>query len=78
MVQDPRTMSRQATPLTATSAKQYAAQILKDCSDCFTDVKARKAFGQWVIDINGGSAACYGRTAKNVEAAEDILRIFAN
>lgn len=66
------------TQLTATVAKQYTSRILSECSECFTNVKARKWLGKWVIDINGGSGACYGRTIKTVEGAEDTIRIFTN
>jgi len=64
--------------LTANQARNYAARIQSECSECFTNVKALKRFGQWVIDIDGGSGACYGRTIKTVDSAEDTLRIFAN
>ena len=65
----------------ATIARQYAKRIATECSDCFTKVKAHRAMfggGKWEISINGGSGACYGKTVKDEEDAEDILRIFKN
>lgn len=64
--------------LTATEAREYANQIATKCSECFSVVKARKFLGSWVIDINGGSAACYGKTVRSVESAQDLIRIFQN
>lgn len=67
--------------MTVTEARDYAKQILAQCSQCFTNVKARKTMfgrGKWEIAIGGGREACYGRTIRTVEGAEDILRIFAN
>lgn len=71
-------MSMTDTLLTATTARQYAARISTECSDCFKTVKARKVFGKWNVEIDGGSGACYGKSVKTVEGAEDIIRIFAN
>ena len=62
----------------STLANHYAKRIAAECSECFSSVKAVKRFGSWVIDIDGGSAACYGKTARDEDAAEDIIRIFAN
>lgn len=61
--------------LTATEARDYAKRILAET--IFTDVKARKGWGGWEINIDGGKAACYGRTIQYADSAEDILRIFA-
>ena len=61
--------------LTATQARQFAKRILAET--IFTNVKARKGWGGWEINIDGGRAACYGRTVSYVDSAEDILRIFA-
>lgn len=66
------------TLLTATTAKAYAARILTECSECYTNVKARKFLGKWVVDIDGGSGACYGKTLKSEDACEDCLRVFGN
>lgn len=68
----------QNTKLTATEAREIAQRILAECSECFTKVVARKFLGQWVIEVNGGSGACYGKTVKSTEAAEDLIRIFKN
>jgi uncharacterized protein YdbL (DUF1318 family) len=68
--------SQTSVKMTATEARQWAAQISARCSGCFTTVKAVKQFGRWVININGGRGACYGRTIESVEAAEDTVRIF--
>lgn len=67
-------------PLTATQARTYAKLIAEECSECFEEgkVKAKKEFGKWVITINGGSQACYGRTISTEDAAIKTLRIFAN
>jgi hypothetical protein len=67
-----------ADKMTATEAREWAAQINLKCSECFTDAKAVKQFGRWVIKIGGGREACYGRTIESVEAAEDTIRIFQN
>ena len=67
-----------STKLTATEAREIAQRILVECSECFSKVIARKFLGQWVIDIDGGSGACYGKTVASVEAAEDLIRIFKN
>jgi hypothetical protein len=64
--------------MTATEAREWAKRITAECSDCFKSVKARKFLGRWGIDIDGGSGACYGRTVRSVEAAEDTIRIFKN
>lgn len=64
--------------LTATTAREWAAQINLKCSECFTDAKAVKQFGRWVIKIGGGREACYGRTIESVESAKDTIRIFQN
>lgn len=64
--------------LTATTAHHYAKRIATECSQCFKSVKARKFLGKWTVDIDGGSGACYGRSIKTVDGAEDVLRIFAN
>lgn len=68
----------QTSKMTAIKARELAAQINAKCSECFTDSKAVKQFGRWVIKIGGGSESCYGRTIESVEAAEDIIRIFQN
>ena len=59
-------------------AKQLAARIAKECSECFSHVVARKFMGSWQVDINGGSGACYGKTVDSQEDAEDLIRIFKN
>lgn len=64
--------------MTATEARKWAAKINTDCSECFTDAKAVRQFGKWVIKIGGGWEACYGRTIESVESAEDTVRIFKN
>lgn len=64
--------------MNATTARKWATKINTECSECFTNAKAVKRFGQWVIDINGGSAACYGRTIKTEGSAKDTVRIFGN
>jgi len=66
--------------LTATEARQFAEEIKTKCSECFPadKVVARKFLGKWVIDINGGSGACYGKTVRSADAAEDLIRIFQN
>ena len=64
--------------MTATEARAWATQINNECSECFTDAKAVKQFGQWVIKIGGGREACYGMTIKSVEDAIDTTRIFKN
>lgn len=64
--------------LTATTARHYAKRIATECSQCFKSVKARKFLGSWTVDIDGGSGACYGRSIKDTDTAEDVLRIFAN
>lgn len=73
-------MNTTDTKLTATTAREYAKKIAEKCSDCFKKEKiiAKKGFGSWIIEIDGGSQACYGRTISYVESAEDTLRIFAN
>ncbi len=72
------TTTTETERMTATEAREWAAKISAGCSECFDRVKAVKRFGRWVIDINGGSGACYGRTIKSVEAAEETVRVFAN
>jgi hypothetical protein len=66
--------------LTATQARNYAKRILAECSQCFKQVKAtRSMFGNgWEIQINGGRAACYGRTIKDQDVAEWTLETFKN
>lgn len=64
--------------MTATQARALAAQINVECSECFTDAKAVKQFGRWVIKIGGGRECCYGKTLESVEAAADTIRIFRN
>lgn len=66
--------------LTATEAREYAKAIADKCSECFPadKVRARKFLGRWVVDINGGSGACYGKTVRSMEDAEDLIRIFKN
>lgn len=64
--------------MTAMDARKFAAEINLKCSECFTDAKAVKSFGQWVIKIAGGREACYGRTIESVESAADTIRIFHN
>ena len=73
-------MKTQTNILTATQARHYAKRILEECSQCFTNVKAKRAmFGRgWEINIGGGSAACYGRTLKEVDDAEWTLSTFKN
>lgn len=71
-------MTSTSDTLKATEARKYAAEIASKCSDCFAHVRARKFLGRWVIDINGGSGACYGKTVDSVESAQDIIRIFKN
>jgi hypothetical protein len=62
--------------LTATQARHFAKRILAETH--FKNVKVKKAWGGWEINIDGGRAACYGRTVSYVDSAEDIIRIFAN
>jgi hypothetical protein len=62
--------------LTATEAREFTKRILAET--IFTKVKAKKGWDGWEINIDGGRAACYGRTIQYVESAEDIIRIFAN
>lgn len=64
--------------MTATEAREWATRINTECSECFGDAKAVKQFGKWVININGGRGACYGRTIETVDDAIDTARIFAN
>lgn len=64
--------------MTATQAHQLATEINMKCSECFTDAKAVKQFGKWVIKIGGGRECCYGKTIESVESALDIIRIFKN
>jgi len=66
--------------MTKTEATKFVSEIKIKCSECFPadKVKASKQFGKWVININGGSGACYGKTVDSVESAESILSIFAN
>jgi hypothetical protein len=64
--------------LTATQARDLAAEINLKCSDCFTDAKAIKQFGKWVIKIGGGRECCYGRTIETVDGAWDCIRVFGN
>lgn len=66
------------TSLTATEAREFAKRILAECSECFTNVKAVKQFGKWIIKINGGREACYGKTIETMDGAEEVLRVFAN
>ena len=61
--------------MTATEARNFAKRILAETH--FTNVKARKGWGGWEINIDGGKAACYGRTVEYADSAEDIIRIFA-
>lgn len=60
--------------LTATEARNFAKRILAEA--IFTNVKAKNGWGGWGINIDGGKAACYGRTIRTVEGAEDIIDIF--
>ena len=60
--------------LTATEARNFAKRILAET--IFTKVKAAKGWSGWEINIDGGAAACYGRTIRTTEGAEDILEIF--
>ncbi len=62
--------------LTATQAREFTKRILAET--IFTNVKCKKGWGGWEINIDGGREACYGRTASYADTAEDILRIFAN
>jgi|GEM_PF-6837921 len=71
-------MKTSSDTLTATQARHYAKRILAECSECFKDVKAVKAWGHWEIRIGGGSAACYGRTLKDKDDAEWTLETFNN
>jgi len=68
------------TKFNSITARTWAKEIADKCSECYPaeSVKARKFLGQWVIDINGGSGACYGKTIKTTESAQDVIRIFAN
>lgn len=66
------------TPMTATEARRWAKEIGAKCSDCFTSVKAVKQFGRWLVKVNGGREACYGKTVESVDAARDLIRIFTN
>ena len=61
--------------LTATQARHFAKRILAETD--FTNVKVKKGWNGWEINIDGGRAACYGRTVSYVDSAEDILSIFA-
>jgi len=61
--------------LTATKAREFTKRILAET--IFTKVKAKKGWDGWEINIDGGRAACYGRTIQCNEGAEDIIRIFA-
>ena len=60
--------------LTATEARNFAKRILAET--IFTKVKANNGWSGWEINIDGGAAACYGRTIRTAEGAEDILEIF--
>jgi len=64
--------------MTATQARLWATKISAECSECFSSVKAVREFGRWVVKIDGGSGACYGRTVKSEDGAADLVRIFAN
>lgn len=72
------TMTATDEKLTATQARYYAKRIAAECSQCFTSVQSKKAWGGWEININGGRGACYGRTVSYVDSAEEILKVFAN
>ena len=60
--------------LTATQARNLSGGIHAGTS--FTWVAAAKGWCGWEINIDGGAAACYGRTIRTTEGAEDILEIF--
>jgi hypothetical protein len=62
----------------ATDARNWAKKILIDCSECFTNVRAVKSFGEWVVKVNGGREACYGHTIKTTDSAADFVRCFKN
>ena len=66
------------TKMTATEARALAIEINTTCSECFTDAKAVKQFGSWVIKIGGGRECCYGRTIESVESAREVLKTFKN
>jgi hypothetical protein len=61
----------------ATAARHLAKRILAETH--FAKVKAFRAFwgDGWEINIDGGKAACYGRTLTTEEDAEDLIRIHA-
>lgn len=62
--------------LTSTQARSFAKRII--AGTVFTNVKSNRGFNGWEINIDGGSAANYGRTINTIDAAEDTLRIFAH
>jgi predicted RNA-binding protein Jag len=68
-------MTTTENKLTATEARNFAKRIISET--IFTDVKVKKSWDSWEINIDGGSAACYGRTIKYSDSALDILQIFA-
>lgn len=70
------TMTTTDDKLTATEARDFAKRIISETM--FKNVKARKGWGGWEINIDGGRGACYGKTLTCVESAEETLRIFAN
>jgi hypothetical protein len=67
-------MNATTDKLTATEARNLAKRILAET--IFTKVKANSGWGGWEINIDGGEAACYGRTIRTTEGAEGILEIF--
>ena len=68
------TMTTTTDNFTATEARNFAKRILAET--IFTKVKANNGWSGWEINIDGGAAACYGRTIRTAEGAEDILEIF--
>ena len=64
--------------LTATQARHFATRILTECSQCFSNVKVVKDFGKWVIKLDGGSEACYGRTLRDEDDCQYTLDVFKN
>jgi len=76
LTQPTKKMTTTDDKLTATQARHFAKRILAETH--FKNVKVAKGWSGWEINIDGGSAACYGHTIKYVETAEDELRIFSN
>jgi len=69
-------MKTNTQSMSATEARSLAKEINRKCSDCFSDAKAVKEWGQWVIKISGGRESCYGRTIIDADDAAEVIRIF--